>query len=135
MEMLKTWAAEGRGYEHERDHRTRTARHHTTCRRKRLLTNNKNMTTLEQQLEDAGYDASELLCMDGYNDCIVGVVNRIGQPPIICYDTTKVIASLVNDGMTEEEAEEYFNFNQLGAWIGENTPCFLTPLTLEQPLQ
>jgi hypothetical protein len=27
MEMLKTWAAEGRGYEHERDHRTRTARH------------------------------------------------------------------------------------------------------------
>jgi hypothetical protein len=41
----------------------------------------------------------------------------------------------VNDGMTEEEAEEYFNFNQLGAWIGENTPCFLTPLTLEQPLQ
>lgn len=93
------------------------------------------MTPLEQQLEDAGYDASELLCMDGYHDCIVGIVNRIGQPPIICYDTTKVIASLVSDGMTEEEAEEYFNFNQLGAWIGINTPCFLTPLTLEQPLQ
>lgn len=26
MEMLKTWAAEGRGYEHERDSRTRAAR-------------------------------------------------------------------------------------------------------------
>jgi hypothetical protein len=28
--------------------------------------------------------------------------------------------------MTEEEAEEYFSFNTLGAWVGEHTPLFLT---------
>jgi hypothetical protein len=83
---------------------------------------------LERQLEEAGYDANELLVMDGYDDCIVGVVTRMGQDPIICYDTTKIISSLVSQGMTEEEAEEYFHFNQLGAWVGDHTPCFLTTL-------
>jgi len=83
---------------------------------------------IEQKLEDAGYDANELLIMHGYDDCIVGVVTRMGQSPIVCYDSTKIISSLVSQGMTEEEAEEYFQFNQLGAWVGEHTPCFLTPL-------
>ena len=27
--------------------------------------------------------------------------------------------------MSEEEAYEYFEFNQMGAWMGEGTPCFL----------
>jgi hypothetical protein len=28
--------------------------------------------------------------------------------------------------MNEEEAEEFFYFNQLGAWMGNLTPCFVT---------
>ena len=28
--------------------------------------------------------------------------------------------------MTEEDAEEFFSFNQIGAWWGETTPCFIT---------
>jgi hypothetical protein len=31
----------------------------------------------------------------------------------------------MRDGMTWEEAEEYFEFNQMGAWVGDSTPCFL----------
>jgi hypothetical protein len=27
--------------------------------------------------------------------------------------------------MSEEEAEEYFQYNVEGAWVGENTPIFL----------
>jgi hypothetical protein len=30
------------------------------------------------------------------------------------------------DGMEEEEAIEFFYFNQAGAWVGETTPCFIT---------
>ena len=33
----------------------------------------------------------------------------------------------MEDGMTEEEAVEYFEFNIIGAWMGEETPCFLSP--------
>jgi hypothetical protein len=55
----------------------------------------------------------------------VGTVFRFGQEPIACYDLTRVLAQYVADGMTGEEAEEYFSFNVIGAWVGERTPCFL----------
>jgi len=73
----------------------------------------------------------DLLKMDGYDDCIVGLVEQFGRPPIVCYDRCKVIAQLVTDsGMTEEEAEEWYEFNMLGSGMGEYTPCFLdTSLT------
>lgn len=63
--------------------------------------------------------------MDGYNHCIVGVVERFGQPIIVCYDKAKIIETMCNEGMTEEESLEFFEFNQIGAWVGETTPCFL----------
>lgn len=71
-------------------------------------------------------EENEMLMMDGYDDCIVGVVERFGQPPLVCYDRDKVIESHMKDGMSYEEAEEFFEFNQIGAWLGEGTPCFIT---------
>ena len=67
----------------------------------------------------------ELLIMPGYDDCIAGIVYRCGNLPIVCYDYNKVIAQLQNDGMTYEEAIEFYEFNQLGSWVGESTPCFI----------
>jgi len=67
----------------------------------------------------------EMLTMDGYDDCIAGICIRFGQEPVIIYDRAKVIARLMNDGMTEDEAEEFHEFNQAGAWVGERTPAFL----------
>jgi hypothetical protein len=32
----------------------------------------------------------------------------------------------MEDDMTWEEAEEYYNYNIVGAYMGENTPVFLT---------
>ncbi len=76
----------------------------------------------------AGFDAEEhnLLFMDGFDDCIVGVVERFGQPPILCYDRNKVVEELMDQGMTYDEGQEYFEFNQIGAGMGDNTPCFLS---------
>ena len=68
-----------------------------------------------------------MMKMDGYDDCIAGVSTRCGQPPILIYDRARVISRLESDGMTNEEAEEYFNFNQIGAWVGDDTPAFLEP--------
>jgi hypothetical protein len=66
-----------------------------------------------------------MLKMDGFDDCIIGYVTRCSQPPLLCYDVDLVIKKLMKDGMSGEEAEEYFAFNQEGAWVGEQTPCFL----------
>jgi len=76
----------------------------------------------------AGFDPDEyeLLTMDGYDDCIVGVVERFGQNPIVCYDKDKVLQKLVEDGCSEDEAAEFWSFNQIGAWAGDATPCFLS---------
>lgn len=76
----------------------------------------------------AGFDPDdcELLTMDGYHDCIVGIVEQFGRPPIVCYDKAKVLEKLVNDGCSEEEADEFWSFNQIGAWAGDTTPCFIS---------
>jgi hypothetical protein len=69
----------------------------------------------------------ELVRMDGYDDCIIGIVEQYGRSPIICYDKSKVIQKLMDDGIeSEEEAQEFWEFNQVGAWVGEYTPCFVT---------
>ena len=67
----------------------------------------------------------EMMQMDGYDDCVVGTVTRFNMPPVLCYDLHKVIARMVDDGMDEEEAYEYYNYNMLGAWVGEGTPAFI----------
>jgi len=68
----------------------------------------------------------ELLALPSrYDVAMVGVVNRIGTTAI-CYDESKVIEVLMNeDGMEYEEAREFYEFNILGAWVGESTPFFL----------
>ena len=68
---------------------------------------------------------STMLVMDGYDDCIAGICTRCGQPPIIIYDQVKVLEALVAGGRTKEEATEYFEFNMVNAWVGEDTPAFL----------
>jgi hypothetical protein len=35
------------------------------------------------------------------------------------------------DGMDEDEAEEYFEFNVTGAWVGHGTPVFVSKMSLE----
>jgi hypothetical protein len=70
---------------------------------------------------------TNLLKMDGFDDCIVGVCERYGMDAVIAYDKDKVIDKLVTrDGMTRDEAEEFFSYNQIGAWMGEKTPVFVT---------
>lgn len=76
-------------------------------------------------------EEDELMSMDGYEDCIVGIVEQFGRPPILCYNKILVIQKMVDDGASPEEAEEYFDYNQIGAYVGESTPCFLTPTSLE----
>ena len=71
----------------------------------------------------AQYDG--LMKMDGFDDCVAGVVVRYGMPAVLCYHHKKVIASLMGQGMTWDEAVEYFEFNQIGAYVGDQTPCFL----------
>ena len=67
----------------------------------------------------------DMLFADGFDDALVGYIERAGMPSIACYDKDRCIEILAKD-MTHEEAVEYFYFNTAGAYVGENTPCFFT---------
>jgi hypothetical protein len=77
-------------------------------------------------VEQLGDDENVIL-LEGpeFDAAIIGICERYGQPRIVCYDYEKVIKVLKKQGMTDEEAVEWWDFNIIGAWMGEETPCFL----------
>jgi hypothetical protein len=69
----------------------------------------------------------QALKADGLDDAIIGIASRCGQPDLITYDVSKILKVLQErDGMSFEEAYEFYEFNILGAYMGEHTPIFLT---------
>jgi hypothetical protein len=65
------------------------------------------------------------LC-NGFDEAIIGMAERINLSHIVAYDVDKMLEIMVErDGMTYEEAMEYFDYNILGAWMGEYTPVYI----------
>jgi len=63
---------------------------------------------------------------DGFDDCIIGICERYEKNELLAYDKGKMIKKMMDrDGMTYEEAVEYFNFNILGANMGDGTPVYI----------
>ena len=69
----------------------------------------------------------DLLFMDpeSFDEAIIGYIERANSPPVVCYNKDKVLEILMKDGMNWEEAEEYYYYNVVGAYVGERTPVFL----------
>ena len=66
-----------------------------------------------------------LIFYDGMDDAIIGVGQRFTSYFVV-YDMAQVIETLMQrDGMSEEDAVEYFAFNVVGGWVGDETPCFV----------
>ena len=74
------------------------------------------------------------LLADGFEDAFLGMCEVFGRPPLATYDRDKcieiIIESSESSGLTDEEAydeaEEFFEFNVAGSWVGDNTPVYLT---------
>ena len=75
----------------------------------------------------AGQWDTELLFLseEEFDEAIIGVSERIGDEPVVAYDTTKIV-EILSRSMTVDEAYEYFEFNILGAYVGKKTPIFIT---------
>ena len=67
----------------------------------------------------------ETLKVDGFDKAIMGYAGRCGMNDGLLYSMKKIIKILKKrDGMTEDEALEYFYFNIKGSYMGEGTPLF-----------
>jgi hypothetical protein len=60
-----------------------------------------------------------------YDDCMIGIGYRFNHGPLAVYSISKVLKLMEDSGMSSEEAEEFFSFNTLGAWMGDGTPIFM----------
>ena len=69
-----------------------------------------------------------MLKVDGHDDAIIGVGESFSRQPILVYSVDMIIKELMErDGMTEEEAIDFFGFNIIGSYNGEGMPIFVTP--------
>lgn len=74
---------------------------------------------LKEEIANTNPDA---LFADGFDQAILGVTTQC----VVVYSANRCISILEErDGMTEEEAVEFFDFNVAGAYVGENTPVFV----------
>ena len=64
-----------------------------------------------------------VLLADGLEEAFLGIAQQFTLRFAV-YDRAKCIEILARD-MTEDEAEEYFQFNTQGAYVGDQTPAFL----------
>ena len=76
------------------------------------------------------YDIDEMaegaIKLDGLDDAILGIVEEFGNSPRILYSKNKILNILSEkDGMTWSEAEEFYDYNILGLYAGEQNPVFL----------
>lgn len=65
---------------------------------------------------------------DEYDEALVGVCTRFGMGPVALYDKAKVL-EILERGMEDDDdpelaAIEWFEYNIIGAWVGDFTPAF-----------
>ena len=68
-----------------------------------------------------------VLFCDGMEDALIGIAEQYHRPAIAIYDREKIIEILAKD-MSYKEAIEYFDYNIFQAWVGEQTPMFVSPM-------
>lgn len=74
----------------------------------------------------------EVVIADGLSDAFIGLA-QVGKESktVAVYDSVKIIKILMEQGLTQDEAVEYYEYNILGAYVGEATPVYLIPVDKE----
>jgi hypothetical protein len=97
-------------------------------------------------LEEKNPDALLFEPREVYDPCIIGVESSHPDdwwedtrdpeaPPVAVYDYDLLRAAflkLADDDATEEEAEEFIDFNMAGAWVGNGTPIIVSQFRDEE---
>ena len=83
---------------------------------------------IQQYLEETDQQA---LLMDGFEHALIGFTQRINEPLLAVYNHDLMIQTLMHrDNMTYDEAAEYIEYNCINAWVGEQTPIIVNPITI-----
>lgn len=80
--------------------------------------------SIQEKLRAILGDEETVLLASGLEDAFIGI-GRQFNTPVAVYSRSKAIQCLIEQGMSYPEAEEYFEFNTAGAWVGKQTPIFM----------
>ena len=70
--------------------------------------------------------AEGAVLLTGLESAIIGVTEEFGNGPRVLYSKEGIIDILMErDGMEYDEAIEFYDFNILGLYAGEQNPIFL----------
>ena len=67
---------------------------------------------------------------DGYDEAIIGpasIWRDHTRVEVLVYDADKITEILMRDGMSEDEAREFIEFNVDGGYLGSDTPVLVWP--------
>lgn len=70
----------------------------------------------------------EFLIADGLDEAIIGVEMSTMR---LIYSVAKIIGCLIQQGMTDEEALDWYAYNIQNAYVGERTPIYCEDNFLE----
>jgi hypothetical protein len=88
------------------------------------------MTEPDEELIQAD---EKLIQADGFDEAVIGVTDIGFDTRRIVYDAEEVIDILMTrDGMSWEDALEYYNFNIAGSYVGKATPLFIWRMTMRE---
>lgn len=80
----------------------------------------------EEVLERLSEMNENAIILDDFKDALIGYTQNNFFPYVAVYDMEKCISILIEQGMTMDEAVEYFDFNVLGAYFGDHSPIFVS---------
>jgi hypothetical protein len=70
-------------------------------------------------------DCDETLFVEGFDQALLGYTEQFGEV-ISVYDEKRCIDLLIEKGMTETEASDYYYYNMATKYCGSKTPLFVT---------
>lgn len=78
------------------------------------------------QLSDLNPDAH---LFENMESALIGIGYIGYKEPVAVYSRAKIFAKLLSDGLSSEDADEYFFSKFVNTWAGENTPVIIDDTT------
>jgi len=86
----------------------------------------------EPEEPQSNEDTAEVMSLgDRFDGALLGFGYRFHDGPVLAYDLDKVLEIFMEDGMDEDEAQEWVDRKVL-VWVGEGTPMFVRLQSLEE---
>jgi hypothetical protein len=72
----------------------------------------------------------QTLYADGFEKAFVGLARQFNNVLAVYNYKACIDVLMMRDGMSEDEAVDYMEFNVVGAWVGDHTPVFMVNETV-----